>query len=577
MNLAWAKIIVEELVRNGIDYFCISPGSRSTPLTIAVARNDRAQSVICFDERGAAFHALGYARANRKPAAVITTSGTAVGNLLPAVMEASNSFVPMILLTADRPAELLDCGANQTADQTGIFGSYVRWQSTLPCPTADIDPSYILTTVDHGVNQALSKNPGPVHFNCPFREPLSGKECEEVASTSIETWRDSQEPYTQTISAKQVMGSEDLETISSILNRAKRGMLFVGSLGSDEERTAVMDLAELLNWPIYADLSSGLNIGTTAKAILRYCDQELLPQSFNDMIKPDVVLHFGGRITSKRVGLFFEQNRPESFIVIKPTTDRQDDKHVVTHRVCADITLCALQLSSQCTALKAGEFYTTWYELGEKVDQLIGQKIDAVSILSEPFVARKLTELVPDSTSLFISNSMPIRDADIYGVAGSRDLKVGVNRGVSGIDGIMATATGFAAGNQSLTTVLIGDVAFMHDMNSLALITSSEKPVIVVVVNNSGGGIFHFLPVSQEKDVFEPYFTTPHDYSFAGVCSTFGLKYTSPSSKAEFVEAYNVAVGLGESCVIEVVTNREDNLKLRRDIKQQIISDCFDC
>jgi len=561
-------MIVEELVRCGADYFCVSPGSRSTPLTIAVARNKNAQTIVCYDERGAGFHALGYARATGKPAVVITTSGTAVANLFPAVMEASNDNIPLLVLTADRPPELIECGANQTTVQTQIFGQYARWHFELPCQTDEFKSEFVLTTIDQAVYRTGGTHAGPVHINCMFREPLLPLSDENSVPHK---WERSTTPYTLYSGPVTLCDQLTISQLQTTIDATERGMLFVGKLSSVNERNAVRILARKLNWPVYADLSSGLRLEDIGTNVIRYLDQELLPQEFNDKVKPDVVLHLGGRITSKRVGLFFEQNTPEHFIVVKATPERADAVHIATQRIQVDVELLSIMLADALNQNDKNAFCELWEKMSLDIDCIINKKIDDNPITSEPFIARSLTENVPESSSFFVSNSMPVRDVDIYGTIGRNDILVGVNRGTSGIDGILATATGFAAGSGRMTTLLIGDVALLHDINSLSLIAKSELPVIVVVINNSGGGIFHFLPVAKETDVFEEFFATQHNFAFGGVCETFGIDYHNPKDKQEFLNVYKQACANGRSSVIEVTTDRDENLKLRKDIKNEII------
>ena len=571
-KMTWSDIIVEELIRNGISYFCISPGSRSTPLTVAVARNDNAESVICHDERGSAFHALGYARATGKTAVIITTSGTAVANLYPAVIEAASDNIPMLILSADRPPELLDCGANQAIQQSHIFGQYTRWFSELPCQTPEIKSEFVLSTIDQAISRTNGTHSGPVHVNCMFREPLLSDD--NYCSIS-DSWLSSTLPHTVYTDPVITCSDSDIAALATIAESTSRGMLFVGKLENESERVAVRKLIAKLNWPVYADLSSGIRLDEVGTTVFRYFDQALFSQDFNDKVKPDVVIHLGGRVTSKRVPLFFEQNRPTHFILIKSSPERSDSIHGLTMRIQSDVGDFGLKLDCALPQLNKGDFYSLWQSMADQAVKVIENTISNHQSLSEPFVARTLTEIVPENSSLFVSNSMSIRDVDIYGNKGRHGILVGTNRGASGIDGIMATASGFAAGSAQLTTLLIGDVAFLHDMNSLALIKQSIQPIVVVVVNNSGGGIFHFLPISKETDVFNKYFTTPHDYTFRGACDTFGLNYENPESKLDFISTYETAVKSGVSTVIEVTTDSDENLILRRDMKKKIMVEAF--
>ena len=573
LNTFWANLIVEELIRCGVDYFCISPGSRSTPLTAAVARNKNAKSIVCYDERNSAFHALGYARATGKPAVVITTSGTACANLYPAIIEASSDNVPMIVLTADRPPELIDTSANQTIDQPGMFGRYIRRQFDLPCPDENIAPEMVLSTVDQSVFRSRFSNPGPVHINCRYRKPLEPAKTKppEDYTKNIKHWIDSARPFTKYEYPEVTANAESLDNLAYKIRQTDRGMIIVGRLNSDQQRKAVMAVVNMLNWPVYADITSGLRLTECRTNIIRYFDGQLLSGEFNKKAAPSLVLHIGGRKTSKRVDEFLDQNRPGNYFLINSTPQRQDPIHAVTAYLKGDVTDTCESLIDRIH-LHEETGYTGFYtDKAIHADAVIAKNIDADDSISEPFIARRLSKIVPENTSLFLSSSMPIRDVDLYSVSGRSGITAAANRGVSGIDGVISTASGFAAAKKQLTTLLIGDMAFIHDINALAVLKKLDVPVIVVVINNRGGGIFHFLPISEHPDVFEDYFAAPHDCGFKGVCQTFGIDYYNPQDKTAFTKAYMDAVDKSVSAVIEVNTDRNENLKLRRKIKKQII------
>ncbi|MCD6392982.1 MAG: 2-succinyl-5-enolpyruvyl-6-hydroxy-3-cyclohexene-1-carboxylic-acid synthase, partial [Planctomycetes bacterium] len=297
LNSAWGRLVVEELIRCGVDYFCISPGSRSTPLVVAVAQNSRAKSIICYDERGSAFHALGYARAAGKPAAVITTSGTAAANLYPAVVEASVDKAPLLLLTADRPPELIDTGANQAMNQDALFGRFVRWQFDLPTPAEDIPPQMVLTTIDQAVYRSRYNNPGPVHINCRYRQPLEPQDpaVDEGYTAGIQHWRQNEHPFTSYAAPCVTPAGDSFKSLCAMIDKTDRGMIVAGRLDSDEQRTAVLKLAGKLNWTVYADVASGLRFTDAAAHIIRYFDQDMLSPGFNEQVAPTTVLHVGGR------------------------------------------------------------------------------------------------------------------------------------------------------------------------------------------------------------------------------------------------------------------------------------------
>lgn len=573
LNTFWANLIVQELLRNGIDYFCISPGSRSTPLTAAVARNKNAKSIICYDERNSGFHALGYARAANKPAAIVTTSGTACANLYPAIIEASSDNIPMIVLTADRPPELIDTSANQTINQPNMFGQYTRFNFDLPCPDENIKPEMVLTTIDQAIFRSRYSNPGPVHINCRYRKPLEPEDTKpsEDYTKNIKAWADSTAPFTKYEYPEVIANAQSLDELAKDINQTKRGLVIVGKLDSCQQRKSVMAVINMLNWPVYADITSGLRLTDCTTNIIRYFDQQLLSGDFNKKAAPELVLHFGGRKTSKRVDEFLDDNRPEKYILVNNTPQRQDPIHAVTAYLKGDIIETCESLMDRIHLHEEGDYSEFYFDKGLHADAIIENTIDRTKSMSEPFIARQLSKLIPENTSLVLSSSMPIRDVDLYAVSGQTGITVAANRGVSGIDGVISTASGFAAGKKQLTTLLIGDMAFIHDINALAVLKTLDVPVIVVLINNRGGGIFHFLPISQVDDIFEDYFAAPHDHNFKGACETFSIDYCNPKDKQSFAKAYKAAIKNAKTTVIEINTDREQNLKLRRKIKKQII------
>ncbi len=570
LNTLWAELVVEELVRCGVDYFCIAPGSRSTPLVAAVAHNVQARHCVVYDERGAGFWAVGYARATGRAAAVITTSGTAAANVFAAVCEASVDRIPMIVLTADRPSELIDAGANQTMRQDGMFGGYVRWAFDMPAPSFDVPWRMLLTTVDQAVYRSAAEG-GPVHLNCRYREPLEpcrGGVDEYAAGAAA--WMESGRAYTVYAGSRWAAGAEAVEEVRRVLDGTGRGLLVAGRLDSDEERGAVLGLAERLGWPVYADVMSGLRLGRCGTHVIRYLDERLLGEDFKRRVRAQTVLHVGGRTVSKRIGEFFAGNRPDDYVVIKASGERYDAIHGVTLHVQADVAgVCEeLDVSGAGRDEEYGELLAA---CAEKAEGIIARHIGEYAGASEPFVARCVTEEAPEGGGLFVSSSMPIRDVDLYGVSGRGDVHVAANRGISGIDGVISSAAGFAAGSGRATTLLIGDVAFIHDVNALSGIGRAGLRLVIVVINNGGGGIFHFLPIAAHGDIFEEFFAAGHEFSFGGVCETFGVGYERCDGKEEFMRAYRQAVRGSGVHVIEVRTDRGENLGLRRAMKMEII------
>ena len=566
-NRLWASLIVEELVRNGVDFFCVAPGSRSTPLVAALAENPKARSLVHFDERGTAFAALGYVRATGRPAAWITTSGTAVANGLPAIVEASVDGVPMILLTADRPPELRQTGANQTIDQPDIFGDFVRWRFDLPAPDSGVDPTMVLTTVDQAAYRARRSPRGPVHLNLMFREPFlpdTEETWDEDASIPA-SWRESGEPYTQYAATEPAVDRGEVAALWEVLRPAKRGLVVAGRLASRKQGEAAARLAQILGWPLLPDIGSQARLGAESETLVPYYDAVLSSDAFADGPGPDAVIQVGGRALSKRLEQFVARSRPDPYVVVRDNPFRLDPGHRVTHSVESEVVgFCAalVEISEKRPSEGDASWTAGWLKASEDIGRRLEEILSRGSVLSEPFVARAVSRHVPEDHGLVVASSMPVRDLDTFAAPDGPPVPVAANRGASGIDGTVATAAGFARGLGHPVTLLIGDLALLHDLNSLALLR--ETPVVVVVLNNDGGGIFNFLPVSAQKAFFEPYFGTPQGVGFEAAAKMFGLGYEQPRTGEEVLEAYRAACSGGGSSIIEVRTDRGENVKLHR-------------
>lgn len=574
INQLWADIIIEELIRHEINYFILSPGSRSTPLTLAVARHKKGTSSVHFDERGAAFHAVGYARATRQAAVLICTSGTAVANYFPAVTEASNGSLPMIILSADRPEELIDTGANQTIDQRNIYGSFARWSVDLSCPTTEIEPSYILNTIDKAVSSANYVNPGPVHLNCRFREPLAPPDEKHDFSgwtKPIQNWMGADAPFTPPDKDAVAADPQAIQKIAEILNSNSPGLLIVGQLASDDEARAVSRLAQKLGWPTFADILSGLRLGLDHDnpEIIPYFDLLLNSASLGEFTKFKTVLHVGGRVTSKRLSQFLTQRKINSYIHVSPYENRLDPDRLVTTRIQSGL----VSFSQSLGKLLTGERYesaTRLQALSNRVNEVIENTLTNESELSEPLAARAISQNIRSGTALFLASSLPIRLMDAFADQGGANVPVDSNRGVSGIDGTVAAAAGFAVGHNCPVTLLIGDLAMLHDLNSLAILKTIAQPVTVVIINNGGGGIFSLLPISQQERYFERFFAASHELTFEKAAAMFELNHSTADNVGDFVRCYHDAQESGKTNLIEIKTNRAQTAKLLGEINQKI-------
>ena len=562
-NLDVGRQIIDELIRHGVTKFIISPGSRSTPLTVAVARNSRADRTVHYDERGAAFFALGYAKATDIPTVLICTSGTAVANYFPAIVEASMDNIPLIVLTADRPPELIGVGANQAIFQENIFGEYPRLYSNLPPATPDTSLSEITDQVQKMVKTSLGLRPGPVHLNCQFREPLLPQKSMTDQNKDSTIMQESASP-----SRFKPRGvPEDLvQRISRELGEKNKSLIIVGRSVDMDDTNAILKLSESLGLPIFADVQSTLRFSAHPN-IINYFDLALLKHEL-DTWKPDLILHFGGPYTSKRLLQYIDT--PDVFYVsVKTTPGSVDPNGHLKLEIVGNISDLCAQLGA-CAYSPDTEWLSIWQAVNGQISDLVNAEFSGLDNLTEPHISNVLSKIIPNNHTLVVANSMAVREMEMFGATGGINGRVHANRGSSGIDGLLATSAGLSDGAGSPVTLIIGDLAMLHDLNSLQLIKMSNYPVTVVVINNDGGGIFNFLPVSEETDIFESYFGTPHGLSCEHVARMFRINYANPKNMDAFETTYTQAVQNADSCIIEVKTERAANHQYHQQIFNRI-------
>lgn len=546
MNDVYAKQIVHHLVEQGVRRVCISPGSRSTPLAYAFSQEERLEKLVHFDERGMAFYAYGFAKASKTPVALLVTSGTAVANLFPAVMEAFLDEVPLIIITADRPHELRDCGANQTCDQVKVFGDHVRWYFEIPCPDHAIPAGFIGSTIAQAVYRATQSPKGPVHLNCLFREPFLSND-EQVVPPSTHY-----EPTHHTLSTASI------EQWAKKLSSCERGVIIVGSMATTRPLKSIFTLADMLDWPILSDVISGLRSEGIHQNIIPYYDMvlKLVPH-----FRPDCVLHFGDRLVSKSLSQWIKQAAPPIYAMVADHPERKDPSHMLTHRFQTDPTVFCEQL------LQWIPRRISWLSHWAAVSGVIEGHIDEfVPPASEPGLVRFLQHHLPPHYSLFFANSMPIRDADQFFFPRFHRGPIYGKRGVSGIDGNIAMIAGLAEGSQRPIVAVIGDQTALHDLNSLAMLQKCKVPVILIVINNQGGGIFSFLPIAQKKEMFEEYFAGAHCWQFEDAAKMFHLPYLAMTDPTQLTRILRE----DKTHIIEFKTNRVENRELHLSIEEKI-------
>ncbi|XP_026381047.1 protein PHYLLO, chloroplastic-like isoform X1 [Papaver somniferum] len=599
INAVWATLIIEECCRLGLTYFCIAPGSRSSPLAVAASTHPLTTCISCYDERSLAFHALGYAKGSTKPAVVITSSGTAVSNLFPAVVEASQNFVPLLLLTADRPPELLDAGANQAINQVNHFGSFVRYFFNLPPPTDDIPARMVLTTLDSAVHWATHAPYGPVHINCAFREPLENtpKQWRLSCLQGLDLWKSSTEPFTKYIEMHH--SCIQMDEVVNLIQCANKGLLIIGALQTENEMWEALLLAKHLSWPIVADILSGLRFRKVLTSFpeidekllfIDHLDHALLSDSVRSWAHADMIIQIGSRITSKCISKMIEVCAPCPYIVVDKHPFRHDPSHIVTHRIQSSISAFAdCLLNVDIPRMMTSKWRDCLQALNTMVAREIEFQIRSECSLTEPHVARIISEALPSDAALFIGNSMVVRDAEMYGCGWTKPaidvetvrsdwelpclgIQVAGNRGASGIDGLLSTAVGFAAGCNKRVFCVVGDISFLYDTNGLAILNhkSRRKPMTIVVTNNHGGAIFSLLPIANvtEPSVLNQFFYTSHNTSIGKLCEAHSVRHLQVRTKMELREALMIAEQEQTDCLIEVESNIEDNAKFHRTLSE---------
>ncbi|MGF1720280.1 2-succinyl-5-enolpyruvyl-6-hydroxy-3-cyclohexene-1-carboxylic-acid synthase [Vibrio kyushuensis] len=554
MNRIWCEVILEELTRFGVTDVCLAPGSRSTPLTLEADANSKLNIHTHFDERGLGFLALGLAKASKKPIAIIVTSGTAVANLLPAIAEAKLTGEKLVVLTADRPQQLVGCGANQAIAQQGIFSSHASAALNLPCPSDSVSLNWLLSSIDevmHQQNQVGSA----VHINCPFPEPLYSVHDKSIFLdylSTIQMWQNSTQRYTQ-----QYFGHNEHLVHPDLFT--KKGMVIIGSVSLDEANQA-LELASTLGWPVLCDPQSGVSSDWVHYDLwLQMKSESMEPQSI--LAQCEAVVQFGSRVISKRLNHWLEKHISATgcdYFYIDPSTVRNNQSHLNQIHCVANISDWVQTQLKSLTHPNVEAGNGGWADelkaLSTVVKTEARNQLESGDDLTEISLAYSITQLqqsLPKEVSFFFGNSLFVRLVDMFSSLEKRDIFT--NRGASGIDGLVATSAGVQRSTQQPMILFIGDTSLLYDFNSLALFTHQETPVVVLVTNNDGGAIFDLLPVPEAQK--QALYQMPHGYQFEYAAKQFGLAYDSPNTLSTCLETMTNHLTEGHGAlIIEVQT-----------------------
>ena len=580
---AFAGALFEELSRAGVRDVCVSPGSRSTPLAAAAATTPSLRCFSQIDERSAAFFALGLARRTRTPVALVCTSGTAAANYLPAVIEAHYARVPLIVLSADRPHELREWGAGQTIDQVHLYGRHVRWFAEAPLAEATRSAlRHVRALACRAVAAASGRPPGPVHLNLPFREPLEPAvvagdvpgRLDALAAEGRATG-----PYARVADAAARPAPEEVARLARLVREFPRGVIACGPLdGPVEELDAIASLARAAAWPLLAEPTSQLRCGAHVDdcPVVSTADLLLRDERFAGRLAPDVVLRVGDTPTSKAFRLWLERHAPHRVVLADPDGAWHDPSHLasdVLHVHPAALAEATERLLGDWSRPEPDRGWQgAWIEADARAAATLDRELAEEAELLEPRAARELADALPDDAVLYVSNSMPVRDLDAFLPARARPLRVLCNRGANGIDGVLSSACGAAAGGEGPLVLLTGDLAFLHDLGGLLAVRRHGLRLVIVVLQNDGGGIFSFLPVARHpREVgFEEHFLTPHGLDFQPLARAFGLGFERVTSWEHYRTALKEALAAPGSTVIEVPVDRERNVAHQRRLQRAV-------
>ncbi len=587
VNAVWAGAFLDELARAGVRDICVAPGSRSTPLVLACASDARFRMFSIVDERSAGFFGLGIGKASGRPAAVITTSGTAAANLYPAVIEASQGEVPLLVLTADRPHWLRETDGNQAMDQLRLFGTYPRAFFEVEVPRLE-GPSlrHLRELAGRAVASALGPPRGPVHLNFPFEKPLEpGQGYGDLISEVQREWpragsgRKRGEPYTRVPPRLLAPSAAEAVRLRERLEGAARGMIVAGPIPDPREvAPSVLALGAASGFPVLADPLSGARFSRSEGArVIGGYDLFLRSEEARRVLEPDLILRVGGSPTSTALLDFLADHRGVPQIVVDDGHRWKDHLSSATDYLRVSPSLLLGGLAAELRGRPDPDWVGLWGEAEARTRRVL----DALGPgeLLEGEILSAVVAGLPEGANLLVASSMPIRDLDAYGFPGPKALRVFGNRGASGIDGLVSTTLGIAVesgegGGPSLspTVGVLGDLAFFHDMNGLLALKALQPRVVFVVVNNDGGGIFHTLPVRDHEPAFTRFFATPHGLDFGLVARLYGLRYSRAESLADFKEVLRRSLETGGPGILEVRTRREETHRRRREVVSSVVA-----
>lgn len=574
-NFIWADTFIKQLSEMGVKYACISPGSRSTPLTYSIAINKKIRHFVNIDERSSAFFALGLAKATNNPVIIVTTSGTATAELYPAIIEAYQQRVPLIICTADRPPELVGTGANQTINQHNLYRNHIRWFRDVGLPNVkEHSLRYLQKVAVKAFKISLINDRGPVHINFPFKKPLEPFSFNEEVFERIINLK----PINHKKNGQQKnSGRDEIKKVKRIAERVigcERGLIIAGPADHNPDLVKkIKTLSSLTKYPVLADGGSHLRFSASKsdKNLISNYHSILGSVKFRDKYAAELIIHFGRTPASSNLLDYLAESTAERYQV-----NEYGDLYDPSRNTRLILNITGEFFSETFIDLLKKEKFTRrkskWLEDFKTAEgiawRVVSEELNAQIKLTEPKIVTELLKYLPSKSHLFLGNSLPIRDFDCFSGISSKLFNLYFNRGASGIDGIVSTALGVAAVKRPVF-LLVGDISFLHDLNSLSIAIKNRIPLTVILINNNGGGIFRALPVSRKKKLLNEFFTAPHNLNIADIVKAFGIRYKSIKNKTELRNAIE-GNKLNSPVVLEIQTNAIESAKLRKRLFNRI-------
>jgi len=576
-NNLWTRIFIEQLCSLGVRYACTSPGSQSTPLTYALSRQRKIKTFVHFDERSSAFFALGIARATNKPVIIVTTSGTAVAELYPAIIEAYQQRTPLIICTADRPSELIGTGANQTINQHNIFNNHIRWFRDLGLPAiSDVGLHYLQKIALKAYRISLYEDKGPVHLNFPFRKPLepfSYTDTVRKKIAEIKPQRLSRNTYQ--ISHPRLDKNKNFRKVIKEISNSERGIIIAGPMESDIQlQKKIKELSSLLKYPVFADGISQLrfNVSRKDKNVITNFNSILSSEKFICKNKPGIILQFGRTPTSANLETFLKETEAKRYL-ISEYGDNFDPTRNANAIFKFEPKLFIQLLISNMSEENNKRNNTSWLKninRAEEISERIKNRIiERGKFPSEPLILTEILKRIPSGCNLVIGNSLPVRDVDYFANKTSKRIIAYFNRGASGIDGITSTALGISK-NRKPTFLITGDLSFFHDLTALPIAVKNSIPITIIVINNNGGGIFESLPIANKVKHFNKYFITPHSLYLGEIVKSFGINHRLIKTRKQLQRSIINSLNKSQIFVLEIQTNAFKSNELRKKIFSEV-------